>query len=73
MDQIKSLRKVLSVDVARARAELSKHVTAIRMTPSGEGREAHYVAEGEWDLLGVGQANTGLVAGAGFEPATFGL
>ena len=53
----------MGVSVQRARAELSKHVSAIRLTPSGEGAEASYVTEGEWDLLGADKARTGLVAG----------
>ena len=64
-----------------ARSELSKHVSEIRMEPNLT--ERHYTAIGEWDLLGeypgTGRARhfpggrARLVAGAGFEPATFGL
>ena len=51
-----------------AKAKLSQHLDKVRMLPQPDGA---YVAEGEWDLLG----NRGpvMVAGAGFEPATFGL
>ena len=51
-----------------AKAKLSEHVDSIRLIPQPDGT---YIAEGEWDLLG----NRGpvMVAGAGFEPATFGL
>ena len=48
------------------------------MTPIGEGKSAHYEAEGTWDLLGGyptdgGKKRVPLVAGGGFEPPTFGL
>jgi DNA invertase Pin-like site-specific DNA recombinase len=51
-----------------AKAKLAEHVDSIRLLPQPDGT---YLAEGEWDLLG----NRGpvMVAGAGFEPATFGL
>jgi hypothetical protein len=63
----------MGVSVQRARAELSKHVSAIRLTPSGEGAEASYVTEGEWDLLGADKARTGLVAGDRSERKLVGL
>ena len=72
---------LLRSDVARARTELAKHVTEIRMIPHRSGSERYYVADGGWSLLG-GYAQVplpstdckfGMVAGAGFEPATFGL
>jgi site-specific DNA recombinase len=51
-----------------AKSKLAEHVDAVRLLPQADGT---YIAEGEWDLLG----NRGpvMVAGAGFEPATFGL
>jgi DNA invertase Pin-like site-specific DNA recombinase len=51
-----------------AKSKLAEHVDTIKLLPQPDGT---YVAEGEWDLLG----NRGpvMVAGAGFEPATFGL
>ena len=53
---------------AQAKAKLAKHISPIRLLPQPDGS---FIAEGEWDLLG----NKGpvMVAGAGFEPATFGL
>ncbi len=51
-----------------AKAKLAEHLTAITMVPQDDGS---YLAEGEWDLLGV--RGPVMVAGAGFEPATFGL
>jgi chromosome segregation ATPase len=51
---ISDLRSQLNRDTALAKAELQKHVKEIHMTPV-EGREVwHYVAEGNWDLLGTG-------------------
>jgi hypothetical protein len=50
------------------KTKLAQHVDSIRLLPQPDGT---YLAEGEWDLL----RNRGpvMVAGAGFEPATFGL
>jgi hypothetical protein len=55
---------------------LAKHIDKIRMLPQPDGS---YVAEGKWDLLAgdsgkvLGAWGPVMVAGAGFEPATFGL
>jgi site-specific DNA recombinase len=79
-ERLGNIRELLSADVERAKVELAKHVTDIRMNPEGEGKNAHYVAAGEWNLLGgYGQGEAGaekrvrMVAGEGFEPSTFGL
>jgi HK97 family phage major capsid protein len=48
------LRSILGKDVTLARAELTKHVQEIRMTPVTDSRRGHYLAEGEWDLPGSG-------------------
>jgi site-specific DNA recombinase len=50
-ERLGSIREVLSGDVELAKIELGKHVTSIRMSPEGEGKAAHYVAAGEWNLL----------------------
>ena len=79
--QLLGIRQLLVVDVQRAKVELGKHVTGIRMVPQVEGKKGHYVAEGEWNLLGGygdGAGNSAtkrirMVAGEGFEPTTFGL
>ena len=34
--------------------ELQKHLSEVRMTPTKDGEGWHYVAEGNWDLLGTG-------------------
>ena len=50
--QLGGVRQLLQVDVRRAKAELQKHVTEIRMMPHVEGKKGYYVAVGDWDLLG---------------------
>ena len=65
---VQDVPKLLKKSPQLAKTKLQQHVDSIRLQPQPDGT---YVAEGEWDLLG----NRGLVmvAGAGFEPATFGL
>jgi site-specific DNA recombinase len=60
---------LLKRDSAVAKSKLSQHVSDVRMMPQEDGS---YVAEGEFSLLGDTSALL-MVAGAGFEPATFGL
>ena len=77
--QLGDIRELLKVDVPKAKAELEKHVAEIRMVPQTEGKKGHYIAEGEWNLLGGYGEGEGeekcvrMVAGGGFEPPTFGL
>ena len=73
--QLAALPSLLSQDVPRARAELSRHVTGITMTPAGSEEQRHYTCQGNWDLLGTltGAGDVRMVAGGGFEPPTFGL
>ncbi len=79
--QLGDIRQFLKVDIRKAKAELQKHVTEIRMVPQLEGKKGHYIAEGEWNLLGGYAEEAGnqtgvqfrMVAGDGFEPPTFGL
>src|SRR5665213_1932041 len=78
--QLGDIRQLLKVDVQTAKAELAKHVGGIRMMPQLEGKKGHYIAEGEWNLLGGYSEEAGtsttehirMVAGVGFEPTTFG-
>jgi DNA invertase Pin-like site-specific DNA recombinase len=82
-ERLTNIRELLAADVERAKLELSKHVTEIRMIPQGQGREGYYIASGDWDLLGgyeeevgvqaVAEKRVRMVAGGGFEPPTFGL
>src|SRR5260370_921904 len=53
--QLSNIRKLLNSDVTRARNELLKHVSEIRLVPQASGPEQHYVAEGNWNLMGGGQ------------------
>ena len=82
--ELADLGSLLNMDAPRAKAELHKHVTEIRMTPSQSDGERFYLAEGKWDIAGLNESGPQLqdgkegqyfpmVAGAGFEPATFGL
>jgi hypothetical protein len=62
----------------RTAAELAKHITTIQMQPQVDGKKGHYVATGDWNLLGETreepeQMRVRMVAGGGFEPPTFGL
>ncbi len=82
--KISELPALLNRDPLRAKAELQKHIAEIRMVPTGSEGKRFYVAEGEWDMLPKMKGGSQLddseespyfrdVAGAGFEPATFGL
>ena len=81
--RLADIRSLLAKNVPLARLELAKHLREIRMQPSTVRAERFYVAEGEWNLLGgfpgIGPTRqpsdwrVRMVAGAGFEPATFGL
>jgi hypothetical protein len=51
--RLADLLGLLNVDTARARAELAKHTTEIRMIPeAGAEGKLQYVAEGEWNFFG---------------------
>jgi hypothetical protein len=51
---IMDLRTLLNRDVALAKAELQSHLSEITMTPAGWAKGWHYIAEGNWSLLGTG-------------------
>ncbi len=75
-ERLGDIRHVLQTDVQKAKAQLAKHVTEISMIPQPEGRKGHYIASGDWNLLGgFGEQIecVRMVAGDGFEPPTFGL
>jgi site-specific DNA recombinase len=75
-ERLGDIRHVLQTDVPKAKAQLAKHVTEISMIPQPEGRKGHYIASGDWNLLGgFGEQIecVRMVAGDGFEPPTFGL
>ena len=46
--RVQDIRGLLFVDVPRAKAELSKHCTAITLTPEG----STFKITGDWNLLG---------------------
>jgi hypothetical protein len=79
--QMGNVRQLLKADVQKAKVLLKSHVSGIRMVPQVEGKKGHYVAIGEWNLLGGNEGNpeetlekrVRMVAGEGFEPSTFGL
>jgi site-specific DNA recombinase len=68
-EALKDIPALFKVDPLLAKAKLAEHLDRIAMYPQPDGT---YLADGEWDLLGAGFAPQ-MVAGAGFEPATFGL
>jgi hypothetical protein len=51
---ISDLRGLLNQDAALAKRELHNHLSEIRRTPTEDRKEWHYVAEGNWNLLGTG-------------------
>jgi len=57
--QFGNLRDLIRTSVAKAKAELHKHVSEIRMLPQAEGKKGYYVAEGNWDLLGGYREDSG--------------
>jgi len=68
----------------KARAEIARHVSRIEMKPvSNPGGSGHYVAVGDWNLLGTAMekdraphlwgGGARMVAGVRFELTTFGL
>ena len=79
-ERMANLRALLAGDPGPVRKELLNHVSEIRMVPQTGNGKSHYVAEGSWHLLGNERDGSEaiptqirVVAGAGFEPATFGL
>ena len=80
LNQLQDIRTVVSAQVQAARFELSKHLDRIVMRPTTAGDLKHYVAEGDWNLLGKYEGRPGaalrnleMVAGVRFELTTFGL
>jgi hypothetical protein len=78
--QLGNLQRLAAKDRTKAKLELRKHLSTIRMEPQPIDGKGYYVAEGAWDLLAgfnewPGKAEEAglLVAGARFELATFGL
>jgi hypothetical protein len=57
---VANLRDLLNEKAPMAKAELHRHLDEIRMFPANDGKNWHYVAEGDWDLLG---SDSDLVSG----------
>jgi DNA invertase Pin-like site-specific DNA recombinase len=70
---VEALGSVLNRDVVRGRAFLQKHVGHIVLTPVHEGPRPRYRASGQFVFDPGAFPRAEQVAGAGFEPATFGL
>lgn len=51
---IGDLRTLLNRDRVLAKAKLRNNLTEIRMSPVEGRKEWHYVAEGNWNLVGTG-------------------
>ncbi len=49
-----NLPQLLNLDVTLAKAELQSHLSEVKMTPAEGSQEWHYIAEGNWNLLGSG-------------------
>jgi site-specific DNA recombinase len=79
-EEVDQISNLLNLEPERAKAYILKRVSEIRMQPTEENGQRFYVAEGEY-IVGEKEKVTGavlngdfrMVAGAGFEPATFGL
>jgi hypothetical protein len=75
--QIQSLSELLARDPVGARQQIQKHVEDLRVAPAPDvgDRVVRITGQAKVDgLLGGEEAvRLQLVAGAGFEPATFGL
>jgi hypothetical protein len=62
-ERLTDIHALLYEDPVRAKNELVKHVETVTLQPEGSGRTRHYVAEGQWDLLGGGAQRVRMVAG----------
>ena len=51
-ERLGDIRQLLYADVRRAKAELAKHISGIQMQPQRSVKKGHYIAKGEWNLLG---------------------
>ena len=86
--EIRNLSDLLNTNSPLVKPELHKHLSSVTMQPvKDSSRGWYYEAQGSWNLLGTDgnapreepaaqNSNEGhfrMVAGAGFEPATFGL
>jgi hypothetical protein len=77
MNQLQDIRTVLGAHVQAAGSSFDDRIV---MRPTTGGDSKHYVAEGDWNLLGKYEGRPGaalrnleMVAGVRFELTTFGL
>ncbi len=75
---VRELVEMLQARPEEAKALLKTHLGEIRMDPKRESPDRHYLATGAFQLsvpipARPGRGLENQVAGAGFEPATFGL
>jgi len=85
--EIADLASLLRENSPLVKEELGRHLKVVEMHPNREANDWYYVAQGAWNLLGTDEkapreehsaqnstkGRFRMVAGAGFEPATFGL
>jgi site-specific DNA recombinase len=82
-DGVRSLSKLLRENAPLAKQELHSHLLGVQMYPYEDTEGFCYIAQGNWDLLGIDltalrssapeMGRFEMVAGGGFEPPTFGL
>jgi len=76
-EKIRTLHQLLERDPAGARREIQKHIEDLRIAPDPDAGERAVRITGRAKIDGLLEAEEAvrlqLVAGAGFEPATFGL
>jgi DNA invertase Pin-like site-specific DNA recombinase len=51
-ERLLNIRQLMNGDVRGAKALFAKHVSTVQMFPQAEGKKGHYVASGEWNLMG---------------------
>jgi len=80
--RLADVQKLLSADIAKARAEIARHVDKIVLRPTQDiNGKRFYAASGEWSLIGkdlgpqddAAPVKVRMVAGDRFERSTFGL
>ncbi|MCL2659676.1 MAG: recombinase family protein [Acidobacteriaceae bacterium] len=62
--RLRDIHTLLTAEPVRAKNELSKHISEIRMFPQGGdgNRKPHYVYEGSWNLMGSDEEASGVIS-----------